>query len=195
DEVDVVDSLPTSPLVVARSPKSRTSTHTNSNLPGAHIDEKEVAEELPTNPHMTSLSLNPPLSHVSSSSDFGNGVMSHDQIEDIATRPYAAQPRTISHEIEKPIYKQRQAMQAPTGSMYSPVLQRPVTPVPIPQSQFPPAQPVRQTPPVSMPVSPLAKPKKNNRKRFAIVFGLLFILLLGGVFAWVIVSQPFAVPE
>ena len=197
DDIDVVDGLPTSPLMVTRSPRISTSSHTNSNLPGVHIDEEEVAEKLPTNPLITSLPQNTPLSHVSSSpaTDFGNEVMSHDQIEDIATRPYAAQPRTISHEIEKPIYHQRQAMQAPTGSMYSPVLQRPVTPVPIPQSQFPPAQPVRQTPPISMPVPPLARPKKNNRKRLAIVFGLLFILLLGGVIAWVIVSQPFAVPE
>jgi len=197
DEVEVVDSLPTSPLVVAISPKSRTSSHTNSNQPGVDIDEEEVAEELPTNPLITSLPQNTPLSHVSSSpaTDFGNGVMSHDQIEDIATRPYEAQPRTISPEKEKSVHQQRQATQAPTGSMYRPVMQRPMTPVPIHLSHIPPAQPVRQTPPVSMPVPPLARPKKNNRKRLAIVFGLLFILLLGGVIAWVIVTQPFAIPE
>ena len=86
-------------------------------------------------------------------------------------------------------------MQEPTGFVNSPPMQRPVTPVSLPQSQFPPAQPARQTPPISMPVPPLARPKKNNRKRLALVFGLLFILLLGGVIAWVIVSQPFAVPE
>ena len=86
-------------------------------------------------------------------------------------------------------------MQGPTGFVNSPPMQRPVTPVPLPQSQFTPAQPARQTPPVSMPVPPLARPKKNNRKRLALVFGLLFILLLGGVMAWVIIAQPFAVPE
>ena len=79
--------------------------------------------------------------------------------------------------------------------MYRPGMQRPVTPIVLSQPQLPSAQPVRQTPPVSMPVPPLARPKKNNRKRLAIVFGLLFILLLGGVIAWVMVTQPFAVPE
>ncbi len=197
DEIDVVDDLPTNPLMVASSPKISTLSHTNSSHPGIDIDEEEAAEELPTNPHMTSLPQNTPMSHVSSSPgiDFGNGIMSHDQIEDIATRPYAAQPRNISPEIKKPIHQQGQAMQAPTGIMYSPAMQIPVTPVPPPQSQYPSAQPVRQTPPVSMPVPPLARPKKNNRKRLAMVFGLLFILLLGGVIAWVIVTQPFAVPE
>ncbi|HEY6285297.1 MAG TPA: PsbP-related protein, partial [Ktedonobacteraceae bacterium] len=197
DEVDVVDGLPTSPLMVAISPKSSTPSHTNSNFSGVDIDEEEGAEELPTNPLITSLPQNTPLSHISSApaTDFGDGVMLHSQIEDMATRPYVAQPRTISPEIEKPIHQQRQAMQASTGITYSPVMQRPVTPVPLPQSQIPPAQPVRQTPPLSMPVPPLARPKKNNRTRLAIVFGLLFILLLGGVIAWVIVTQPFAVPE
>jgi hypothetical protein len=46
-----------------------------------------------------------------------------------------------------------------------------------------------------MPVPPLARSKKNNHKRLAIMFGLLLILLLGGVIAWIIVTQPFAVPE
>ena len=197
DNLDVVDSLPTSPLMVASSPIISTPSSTHSNLSGADVDQEEVAEELPTNPLMTSLSQNIPQSRVSSSPgiDFGNGKMSHDDIEDIATRPYVAQPRNISREIEKPIQQQRQAMQPPTGFANSPAMQRPVTPVPLPQSQFPPAQPSRQTPPISMPVPPLARPKKDNRKRLAIVFGLLFIFLLGGVIAWVIVAQPFSVSE
>jgi hypothetical protein len=197
DEIDVVDGLPTSPLMEVSSPKISTPSHMNSHLPGVDIDEEEVVEELPTDPLMTGLPQNTSPGHVSSSPaiDFSNGVMSHDQIEDMATRPYAAQPRTISPEIEKSTHQQRHATQAPTGSMHSPVMQRPVTLVPLPQSQFPPAQPARQTPPVSMPVPPLARPKKNNRKRLAIVFGLLFILLLGGLIAWVIVTQPFAVPQ
>ena len=194
NDLDVVDDLPTNPLIVASSPRISTPSHPNSNLPDLDVDEAEVGEELPTNPHMTSLPQITPMSHVTPSSgfDFGNGILSHDQIEDIATRPYVAQPHTISHKIEKPIHQPRQA---PTGSMHSPVMQRPVTPVPPPASAYPSAQPVRQTPPVSMPVPPLARPRKNNRKRLVIMLGLLFILLLGGVIAWVIVTQPFAVPE
>ena len=197
DDLEVVDSLPTSPLMMASSPKISTPSQINSDLHRVDVDEEEVAEELPTNPLITSLPQNTPLSHASSSpaTDFDKGVMSHGQIEDIATRPHAAQPHTISREVEKPEHQQRQAIQAPIGSMYRPGMQRPVTPIVLSQPQLPSAQPVRQTPPVSMPVPPLARPKKNNRKRLAIVFGLLFILLLGGVIAWVIVTQPFAVPE
>jgi hypothetical protein len=120
NEIDVVDDLPTSPLMVTSSPKISTPSHTFSDFPGVDIDEEEVAEELPTNPHITSLPQNTPLSYVSSSpaSDFGKGGMSHDQKEDIATRPYAAQPHTNSREIEKPVHQQRRATQAPTGSTY-----------------------------------------------------------------------------
>jgi len=180
-----MDNLPTSPLMVASSPKISTPSSTHSNLVGEDVDEVEVAEELPTNPELTSLSQNMPVNLIQSSHgiDVGNGKMSYDQIEDIATRPYAAQPRTVSHEIEKPGQRQKQAMQ------------RPMTPVPLPQSQIPPGQPSRQTPPVSMPVPPFTRPKKGNRIRLAIVFGLLFLLLIGGVIAWVIVAQPFSVPE
>jgi hypothetical protein len=139
-------------------------------------DKEDVVESLPTSPLMT--------------------ASSPDQLEDTATRPYAAQPLSNSHEIEKPDpYRQRQAIQTPRGFMNDPAMQQPVTPAPILLTQFPPAQPVGQTPPGSMPVPPLARPKKNNRARLSIVFGFLFILLLGGVIAWVIVAQPFAVPE
>jgi hypothetical protein len=56
------------------------------------------------------------------------------------------------------------------------------------------AQPVNISPVIALPIH-LARPERNNRKRLAVIFGLLFILLLGGVIAWVIVDQPFAVPE
>jgi len=197
DNLDVMENLPTSPLMVVNSPKISTPSPTHSNLSGEDVDEVEVAEALPTNPELTSLSQNVPVNRAQSSHgiDVGNGKISYDEIEDISTRPYAAQPRNISHEIEKPGQQQRQAMQPPAGFANSPVMQRPLTPVPLPQSQISTGQPFRQTPPVSMPVPPLARPKKDSRKRFAIVFGLLFILLLGGVIAWAIVAQPFSVPE
>ncbi len=57
------------------------------------------------------------------------------------------------------------------------------------------AQPVRQTPPSSIPVPPLTRPERNKRTLLAIVLGLLFILLAGGMIAWIKVVQPFTVPE
>jgi hypothetical protein len=197
DEIDVVDGLPTSPLMAASSPKISTPSHAESNHLGIDNDEEEIADELPTNPFITSLPQNPSVHHVSSSPvpGFGNETAYHDQIEDISTRPYVAQSYDISPEMGQPIHQQRQAMQAPVGSLYRPVMQRSMTPGSLPQLQFPSVQPVRQTPPASIPVPPLVRPDRNNRKRLAIVFGLLFILLLGGVIAWVNVVQPFAVPE
>jgi hypothetical protein len=198
EDQDLVDGLPTSPLKIASPPKIDAPSQIHSSLPGIDVGKEGVAEELPTNPDMTSVPQNTSVRHVSSApgNDFANALRSNDQIEDMATRPYAAQPRKIAHEIEKPaLYQQKQATQDAVGSMYSPVMQKPVTPTPIPQSQFPLSQPVRQTPPGSMPVPSLASPKKSNRKRLAIVFGLLIIMLLCGVIAWVILEQPFAVPE
>jgi hypothetical protein len=57
------------------------------------------------------------------------------------------------------------------------------------------AQTVRQTPPSSIPVPPLTRPERNKPTLLAIVFGLLFILLAGGMIAWIKVVQPFTVPE
>lgn len=195
DEVDVVDDMPTIPLAVTSSPKISTQLLATSNHTGIDIDEEEVADEFPTNPLIASLSQNPPNSHVSPSSATGidNGTTRHDEIEDIATRPHAAQPYNISPMIGNSIHQQRQEMQAPAGSLYSPVMQIPVTPVSLPQP--PSAQPVMQTPPASIPVPPLARPERNKRKLLAIVIVLLFILLIGGAIAWVNVFQPFTVPE
>ena len=196
----VADGLPTSPLLVASPPRASVPSQAQSSLSGIDVGKENVAEELPTNPYMASVPQNAPISHASSSPgfDFADSALSDDQIEEMATRPYAAQSRNISQGKVKPVQdQQRQAMQTPPGIMNAPVMQRPVTPVPLPalQSQLPSFQPVRQTPPGSMPVPPLAKTKKSSRKRLAIVFGLLLILLLGGVIAWVILAQPFSVPE
>jgi hypothetical protein len=195
DEVDLVDDMPTSPLTVTSSPKISTQFHAKSNHAGIDVDEEEVTDEFPTNPLISSLPQYPPIQHVSpsSASGFDNGTIHHDEMEDIATRPHAAQPYNISPMIGNPIHQQRQEMQAPAGSLYSPVMQIPVTPVSL--AQPPSAQPVRQTPPASIPVPPLARPKRNNRKLLAIVIVLLFILLIGGAIAWVNIDQPFTVPE
>ena len=164
-DLQVVDSLPTSPLLVASPHKTDVPSQVQSSLSGIDVGKEDVAEELPTNPYMASVTQNAPISHATSSPgfDFANGAFSNEQIEEIATRPHVAQSRNISQEIEKPVQDQhRQAM---------------------------------QTPPGSMPVPPLANAKKNSRERLAIVFGLLLIMLLGGVIAWVVLAQPFSVPE
>jgi hypothetical protein len=67
--------------------------------------------------------------------------------------------------------------------------------LPLSQPPLPPAYPLRQTPPASMPVSPVAPSKSNSRKRLALVFVVLLILLLGGGIASNTIFQPFAVPE
>jgi PsbP len=202
DEVDpqVADGLPTSPLMVTSSPKTSVPSQAQSSLSGIDVGKEDLAEELATNPNIASLPQNASLSYVPSSPgfDFANGGFSHDQIEEMATRPYVAQPHNPPQGSEKPVqYQQRQAMQTPPGIMDTPAMQRPVTPIalPIPQSQMPAFQPVRQTPAGSMPVPPLAKAPKKGRKRLAIVFVFLLIFLLGGVIAWVILAQPFTVPE
>jgi len=194
DEVDEVDDLPTRPLSVTISAQS----HAKFNNVSVDIEEAVAADEVPTNPLIASQPQNQPTRHDSPSlaTGFGSGTMHRDEIQDISTHPHVAQPHNISPVVGKPIHQQNQAMQAPVGPPYSPVMQRPVTPMLFPQPQLPSAQPVRQTPPLSIPVPPLAKPERNKRRLLAIVFGLFFILLLiGGVIAWVIVFQPFAVSD
>lgn len=199
DDLHVVDTLPTSPLLVASSPSIGTPARIPSN-PGIDAGKEDAAEELPATPYMASMPQDVSSRRVSPSPaiDGTNGPKSREQIENMATRPYVAQPRNFSQQVEDPVQSwRRQVMQTPPGMMNSPAMQRPVTPAPLPlqQSQFPPVQPFRQTPPVSMPVPPLAKVKKNNRKRLVILFSLLFMVFLGGVIAWIIIAQPFTVPE
>ncbi|HYX50492.1 MAG TPA: hypothetical protein VE843_12155, partial [Ktedonobacteraceae bacterium] len=200
ENIHKADALPTSPLLIVSSPKN-TPSQISSSLSGIDVSEEEnLAEELPTNPYMTSFSQIAAVNHSSSSPgiDFDNRSMSHDQVEDIATRPYAAQPRNLSQEVGKLVQNQQgHAVQTPPVYMNSPAVERPVTPVPLslPQSQLPPFQSATQTPPGTMPVAPLPEPKKSTRKRFIIGLGLLFVLLIGGIIAWVILAQPFTVPE
>jgi len=54
-----------------------------------------------------------------------------------------------------------------------------------------PAQDMRQTPPPQVSVPP--KPHRKSRKPLVLV-SLLLLILVGGVGAWVVVWQPFAVP-
>jgi hypothetical protein len=196
DEEDVVDDLPTRPLSVVGSPRIDAQPPTTSNYTEESIDDEEIVDDLPTMPLIASLPEILPAQHPSPSRATGNGNVAHlNEIEKILTRPLAAQRQSISPTAGNHVQQHRQASQAPLEPVYRPVLQRPVTPVPFPQPQLPPAQALRQTPPVSMPVPPVAHPKRKSRQRLMLVFVLLFILLPGGVIAWLIVLQPFAVPE
>ncbi len=83
----------------------------------------------------------------------------------------------------------------PTSYAQKSAMQRPVTPMPLTFHQFPPAQPAMQTPPGSMPAPPVARPEKHNRKGLFILFSLLVFALLAGGIAWIVLAQPFSVPQ
>jgi hypothetical protein len=193
-EEDVVDDLPTRPLSVVGSPRIDAQSLTTSNQSEESIDDEEIEDDLPTMPLIASLPETLQVQHISPSS--ANGNVAHlDEIEKILTRPIAAQRQSISPAAVNHVQQHRQASQAPFEPVHSPVLQRPVTPMLFPQPLLSPVQTLRQTPPVSMPVPPVAHPERKSRRRLMVVFVLLFILLLGGVVAWLILLQPFAVPE
>lgn len=192
------DDLPTSLLPVASSPKINEQPLTKSNHTGESTGVEEIVDDLPTMPLVVSLPETPSVlrTSLSSATANGNGAR-HDEIEEISTRPLVAlrQWQSISPTAGNPGQQHSQAWQASVGPVHGPALQGPVTPVPLPQPHLPNAQVSRQTPPASMPFSPLARSKRNSRKPLVLVVVLLFVLLLGGVLAWLIIFQPFAVPE
>lgn len=200
-DLPMVDSLPTSPLLVAASsPGIAPPAQTPPSFPGIGVSKEDVAEDLPTKPYLADPPQNASQRHVSPlpGMDGAHDTVSQEQIENMATRPYAAQSRKISQGVENPVQsRQAQAKQTPPEMMISPAMQRPVTPAPIvlQQPQFPPVPAARQTPPMSIPVTSKAQGKKKNRKPLVIVFSLLLIAILGGVIAWVVIAQPFTVPE
>jgi hypothetical protein len=124
-----------------------------------------------------------------------NGSKQCDQIDEIATRPYVAQPRSISPEMEVPVSnQQKHAMQSPSAYKHGSVVQRPVTPLPLTFPQLP-EQSMMQTPPATVSVPPLTSPAKRSRKGLVIVIGILLIVMLASVIAWIVLAQPFSVPE
>ncbi len=202
DEEHVVDDLPTRSLAVAGSPGIHAQPLTKSNHTGESIDEEEIVDDVPTVPLLASLPETLLVQHSSPTSATSNGNVVHlDEIEKTCTRPLAVQRQSISPTAGNQVQQHRQA---PVEAVHSPVLQGSITPAPFPQPLLPPAQVFQQTPPVSipvppvahpMPVPPAAHPKRMSRQRLMFVFVVLFILLLGGVVAWMIAFQPFAVPE
>ena len=200
DEEDMVDDLPTRSLAVAGSPGIHAQPLAKSNHTGESIDEEEIVDDLPTVPLLASLPEALLVQHSSPASATSN-VAHLDEIEKTCTRPLAAQRPSISPTTGNQVQQRRQA---PVEPVHSPVLQGSVTPAPFPQPMLPPAQVFQHTPPVSipvppvahpMPVPPVAHPKRMRRQRLMFVFVVLFILLSGGVVAWLIAFQPFAVPE
>ncbi len=193
DEDDVVDELPTSPLSALESPEIGAHAPTTSNQTEESTDDEEIVDDLPTEPLIASLPEALQVNHSQPSSATGDGNVAHqDEIEKMFTHPLVAQRQNISPTTGNHI---QQHKQVPLEPLHRPVPPRFVTPILFHQSPFSPAQELRHTPPVSIPVPPDAHPERKSRKPLMLVFVLLFILLLGGFIAWDILFQPFAVPE
>lgn len=200
---DVVEDSPTRPLLAADTAGRTKQPLSISNQTVKSVDDKEIVDDLPTRPLVASLPETPTIRHASVSPAKSNGRVSHsDEVEELDTRPLMAlrQGQTMSPVVGNPA-AQAQHMQAvripvePAQNPHGSVLQRPITPELFSQPQVAPAQALKHTPPISVTVPPVARPKRKSRKRPVFVFALLFILVAGGVSTWLIVSQPFTVPE
>jgi hypothetical protein len=188
DEEYAADDLPTMPLVVAATPGLSTRSPSLSAEEPVASEEEEIVDDLPTRPLLVA----PPQASTPDeiSSDLFPGF---DEVEALDTRPLLTQfqGKVLSLATGVPAELHKQAFRDQPGSTR---VQKPITPVPFPQLRMEPAQ--RHTPPVSLAASPLARPehRKKNRRRLALVFGLLVILLAGAVAAWIMLFQPFTVP-
>jgi len=194
DDQDVVEALPTSPLMSV--PASQNNPH--SGFAGIDADQRDIADELPTNPQLTGISQHTPDDQPASILELNshNGLKQSDQIDEIATRPYVAQPRSISPEMEVPVSNQQKPVMQPLSThMNGSKVQRPITPLLLTFPQFPPAQSAVQTTPGTVPVPPLTSPAKRSRKGLVIVPGILLVVILASVIAWIVLAQPFSVPE
>jgi hypothetical protein len=180
------DDLPTMPLAVADTPLPDQSSSISAKERVA--GEEEIVDDLPTRP----LLVTPPQASTPDeiSSDLFPGF---DEVEALDTRPLLTQlqGRVLSPATGVPAEPHKQAFRDQPGPAQ---VQKPITPAPFPQLGMEPAQ--RHTPPVSSAAPPLARPehRKKNRRRLALVFGLLVILLAGAVVAWIMLFQPFTVP-
>jgi len=199
-EQDVVEDLPTEPLSVAGTPGLSRQPLSIPNHTVANVDNEELAEDLPTMPLAASVPEIPPASHKSAPSAVGNsnGSVSHlDEVEKLYKRPHMSQQQwqTTPPPLMNPEKQHNGAVQPPIATRQSPGPQRAVTPIVFPQPQLPPAHGLRQTPPASMAVPPVSHPERKSRRGLVIVSILLFILVVGGLSAWIIIFQPFTVPE
>lgn len=199
---DESEDLPTGPLMVADTPASPSmQAQSPSHPPVQHLSDEEIAEELPTMPLVatspqTAL-VQPPTPQPVALND--RLSLFDEEVEELDTRPLQSQRQaeTTPSAVEQLADQQTRTYRVTTEPGNSPVMQRPITPVLATQaqSQKQHAPELRQTPPISMAVPPLARPRRKSRKRLVLVSILLFILVVAGLITWVIVFQPFTVPE
>ena len=187
DEEHASDDLPTMPLVVADTPglpNRSPSVSAKEKVAG----EEEIVDDLPTRP----LLVTPPQASTPDeiSSDLFPGF---DEVEALDTHPLLTQlqGKVLSPATGIPAEPHKQAFRDQPGPAQ---VQKPITPAPFSQLRMEPAQ--RHTPPVSSAAPPLARPehRRKSRRRLALAFGLLLILLVGAVVAWIMLFQPFTVP-
>jgi hypothetical protein len=200
NEQDVVEDLPTEPLSVAGTPGSASQPLTIPNHAVANAHNEELAEDLPTMPLAVNRPEKPSALHKSSPSAFGSSNVSVpylDEVEKLYTRPHMLQRQwqTTSPPSLNPAKQDNGALRPPINGRQGPGPQRPVTPIVFSQPQSPPVHGLRQTPPPSIAVPPVAHPQRKGRRGLIFVLILLFILLAGGLSAWIIVFHPFTVPE
>ncbi len=197
---DVVEDLPTVPLSVAGTSGSAKEPLSIPNHTVASADNKEIAEDLPTMPLAATPPGTPPVLHNSASSGAGSshGSLSYlDEVEKLYTRPQMSQRQwqTTSPPLANAAKQHNAALRRPSDAQQGPMLQRGVTPIVFPPPQSLPARGLRQTPPASKAVPPVAHPERKRRRGPMFVLILVFILVVGGLSAWIIVFQPFTVPE
>lgn len=195
--IGLVEDLPTRPLHVPDAPGNIKRPFSTSDYTVESVDDEGIVEDLPTRPVIASLPKTPPLLGSSSPPAANNVRVLHlDEVEELDTRPLMVQrqAQTNSPAVENLVEQHSQATRAPVEPAHSPVGQDPVTPVLFPQPQKAPAKALGQTPPVSVAIPPVARNKRKSRKHLLFVL-ILLIILVGGVSVWLIVFQPFTVPE
>lgn len=196
---NVVEDLPTGPLHVPDTSGNIIEPFSTSDFTVESVDNKGIVEDLPTRPMLASLPKTPPVLD-SSTPPLANNVRVSplNEVEELDTRPLMAQRQgpIKSPALENLAQQHLQTARAPIESSHSPVLQNPVTPVLFSQPQKASAKVLQQTPPLSVAVPPIARPKRKSRKRLLFMFILLIILVaMGGVGILLIIFQPFSVPE
>jgi hypothetical protein len=199
-EQHVVEDLPTEPLSVAGTPGSARQPLSIPNHTVANIHNEELAEDLPTMPMAVTPPETAPALHKSVPSAFAssNGSVPHlDEVEKLYNRPHMPKPQwqTTSPPSLFPAKQDNGTLRPPIAGRQGSGPQRPVTPIVFPQPQSPPQHGLRQTPLPSMAVPPIAYPERKGRRGRIFVLILLFILIAGGLSAWIIVFHPFTVPE
>lgn len=122
-----------------------------------------------------------------------------DEVEQLETRPMVSQRRPAAQSLppsaDSFVEQRVRAPQEMARPVQQSVLQRPVSPLPLSQPEIQEMQAQRNTPLPSKAISPRAtRFRKKSRKPLIVMLMLLSLLLVGGLAAWIVVYQPFAVP-